>query len=79
MKIFSRLKILFAYGSELDELVKNVRQEKEAEERAARSHHLNLCLMHQQEQNRSHFSKQNCDHCALIEELTRYKRVVGKS
>jgi hypothetical protein len=29
------------------------------------NHRLNLCYAHRQEQNHSHYSSHNCDHCKL--------------
>lgn len=73
MSFFNKLKLVFAYGSELEELLKNIKKEKSDEEFKRKLHHINLCLKHQQEERRSHYSEHNCHHCKLIKENEKMK------
>lgn len=74
MNIFQKIKLVFTYGSELQEILDDKRKAREEAERLARLRNLHLCLEHQQERNRSHYSPKNCHHCKLIEELKQTKR-----
>lgn len=64
--MFKKLLFLFKYSKEIEILLAQKRKEKEDAEFQARRHHLKLCLKHQQERNRSHFSESNCDYCKLL-------------
>ena len=65
---FARLRLLFQYGPELDRLVRKEREIVEEQKRKQRATMLQLCVAHQQEPNRSHFSPHNCDYCKLLTE-----------
>lgn len=68
MSMFGKLKLLFSYNDQLEELLVKMKRDKENKERDARRHHLDLCLKHKQERNHSHFSEHNCDYCKLLKE-----------
>lgn len=63
---FRKLSLIFKYGDELETLLQNIRKEQRKKEREAKRHHLKLCIKHQQEQYRSHYSEHNCDYCKLL-------------
>lgn len=65
MGLISKLRLLFAYGPELEIFLKHIREERAEKDRRARLHHLNLCVKHQQESNRSHYTEKNCHYCQL--------------
>lgn len=66
MNILKKLNLIFTYGNELEQVLKDVKKKKEDEAFKACANHLNLCLKHQQERNHSHFSEKNCDYCKLL-------------
>ncbi len=73
MNILTRIKLIFTYTGELEEVVKKIRHEKEEAERKTRLSHLNLCIEHQQEQRHSHYAKSNCDYCKAQDEIKNAK------
>jgi transposase-like protein len=42
-----------------------------------KSHRLNLCLKHKQEDNQSHYSDHNCHYCQLKIKLAQQQRIPG--
>lgn len=69
MKLFKILKFLIFNYSEIEQFLKRKQQEHEEKLRLSKKHNLNLCYQHRQEQNRSHYSRKNCDHCKLLVRL----------
>ena len=69
MKFIKRLILVFRYGDEIDELLKDKRNTKDMAERESRKHNLDLCYEHRQERNRSQYSPHNCDYCKLLKGL----------
>jgi hypothetical protein len=69
MKWLNRLKLVFTYGEELDQVLIEKRRLKEEQIREEQKYHLNLCKKHQQESNHSHFSENNCHFCQLLKTL----------
>ena len=65
MTLFKRLKLLFTYDPELDQLLEQMRTEAIKAHQAETRYNLNLCKRHKQEVNQSEYSEQNCDHCKL--------------
>lgn len=66
MSFLARVRLVFTHGKELEFLLNVIRRDKEHAEWKARQHHLHLCVQHQQERNRSHYSEKNCDYCKLL-------------
>lgn len=70
--MFSYIKYLKFLIDNRDSVYEIIR-EKEAEriiaEAKNNAHRLNLCFKHRQEQNHSHYSENNCDHCKLLEKV----------
>jgi len=64
--MLKRLKLLFTYGPELDQVLTQLRKANEEREREQNRHRLDLCFKHRQEPKRSHFSEHNCDYCKLL-------------
>ena len=60
------LTLIFTYGPDLEEVLKEKKREREDAERKTNRHRLDLCFKHRQEQNRSIFSEGNCDYCKLL-------------
>ena len=73
MNIFTRIKLIFTYTGELEEVAKKIRYEKADAERLARLSHLKLCFEHQQERYHRHYSPENCDHCKAQNEIKNAK------
>jgi len=71
MGVINRLKLLFAYGPELEQILKDMRSKMAIQEQEIEKHHLSLCLKHQQEANHSRFSESNCDYCRLLKGIRR--------
>ena len=69
LNFLKKLKLVFSYGPELEEILNELRRAREDQEHKAKQHHLHLCLKHQQEQNRSHYAEHNCDYCKLTEKV----------
>ena len=69
MKFLRKLLLIFSYGPELEDVLKKLQAQRKHELFIARSHHLSLCLKHQQEHNRSQYSEHNCDHCKLLKKF----------
>jgi len=69
IKYHDMLMLILNYGPELEELLKEKKQERLEAECEANAHRLNLCFKHRQEQNHSHFSEHNCDYCKLQNQL----------
>ncbi len=69
-KVLRSIKLSFLYGEELEVLLKQIKYKKEQEQFELKKDNLNLCLRHQQEENRSHYSEDNCDHCKVLKKLT---------
>ena len=69
MNILRKLLLIFNYGPELEDVLKKLQAKRKHDLFIARSHHLSLCLKHQQEHNRSHYAEQNCDHCKLLKKI----------
>jgi len=65
MKLFKRLKLIFTYPGEIDQILIEAREKKEEELRLSRGNNLNLCTSHQQASFGSHHAKHNCDYCKL--------------
>lgn len=76
-KIFQKIKILFIFGPELEELVKKLKKDKQKALQNARKHNLNLCFDHKQERNHSFYSKQNCDYCRMQNENRKMREVIS--
>jgi len=70
MGILKRLKFVFTHKTDIESLLKKEQQAREEIEFNEQRYHLNLCLKHQQERNRSHFSEANCDYCKLLNAIT---------
>lgn len=68
MVLLQKIKILFLYGPELEEIVNKLKKEKAEMLWESRKNNLNLCYKHRQEHNHSHYSEQNCDYCNLLKE-----------
>ena len=68
MNIYQKIKLIFTYSGELEQVVSDMRQKVEDEERLTRAHNLNLCYKHRQESSHSHYSPHNCDYCKLQEQ-----------
>lgn len=68
--------IIFVYRMSKDlRVAKKLRKELELQKlMESRKHHLNLCIKHQQEQNRSHFSEHNCDYCKALKRIKELER-----
>jgi len=73
MNFFKRIYLLFTYGKELDQVLKEKRQELLKIERENNKHRLNLCYKHRQEPYFSHYSEDNCDYCKLLKKLKQYE------
>ena len=69
MKVFAKLKLLFTYPDELEDMLKKLKDEKEEKIRLSKLHNLNLCYEHRQESHHSHYSPCNCDYCNLEKKL----------
>jgi hypothetical protein len=69
MSILSKIKLLFTYGPELEEMVKKARKEQEERISFERMHNLKLCRKHRQESPHSEYAESNCDYCKLLHEL----------
>lgn len=66
MGLFSKIKLLFTHGDELEEMVNAVRREAILNERDLLKDNLHLCLAHKQEVNHSIYGEHNCDYCKLL-------------
>lgn len=66
MGIFSKLKLVFTYGPELEDVLRDKHNEAYLKELVAKGHHLNLCTQHKQEERHSHFAEHNCDYCNAL-------------
>jgi len=73
MNIFTKLKLVFTYGSELEEVLKEKRVANWEAERIARQNNLKLCIKH--ESWGSIYSENNCDHCKVLKELAKLEPV----
>ncbi len=69
--MFNKLFLLFTYGSELEQVLKDIRWKKQIAENERKRDHLHLCSKHQQEENHSQYSEHNCDYCILQEKLNK--------
>jgi len=76
LKFFSRLRLAYSYGPELEQVVKNLRKEKEREEEARTQHHLQLCKHHQQRSPGTEYAPHNCDYCGALAQLDQQTRTV---
>lgn len=76
MVFFKKLLFVFRYGDEILSLIKKENEEKREADRKLRQYNLNLCLAHQQERNRSHYSEHNCDYCKLQKEISNLKKQI---
>ena len=66
---FKKLRLVFIYGDELEDLLWKKRSEKAEKLRLENKDRLNLCFKHRQEQNHAIYSEHNCDHCKLLDKL----------
>jgi hypothetical protein len=69
--MFKKLMLVFKYGPEIEEILKEQRRQAAEAAFKARASHLKLCLKHQQEEQRSHYSKHNCDYCNLLAKVNK--------
>ena len=76
IKLINRIRLLFTYGEEIDEVLEKMRKEKEEKERIKRSTYLKLCYKHQQEEYHSHYSEQNCDYCKILKKLKEWNECI---
>lgn len=67
--MFRKLKLLFTYGTELEQVLIELRRKNEDKEREAKRYYLNLCAKHQPCSPGSIYAEHNCDHCALLKEI----------
>lgn len=66
MSFFKRLRLVFSYGPEIEEMLKAARKEREVQKMWEDRQRLKLCYKHRQEPNHSHYSEHNCDYCCLL-------------
>jgi hypothetical protein len=69
LTMFKKLMFVFSHLAVIDTLIQKERTAQMEANHKAREHHLNLCLKHQQEGNRSHFAEHNCDYCKLLKKV----------
>jgi hypothetical protein len=67
MKFFRRLMLVFTYKGELEEVLKQIRKEREIAEWKKQKEYLDLCERHQQRDIGSHYASHNCDYCKAME------------
>ena len=65
MQFLRRLWFALTWAEDLEALIRQEREKREAKEFEENRHRLHLCFKHRQEQNRSHYSPQNCHYCQL--------------
>ena len=66
MNFIKRLYFVMSCGSEIEQMVKELREVNIEKERLSKLAHLNLCLKHQQKSPGTHHSEGNCDYCKLL-------------
>ena len=57
--------LVYSYGQEIEDVLKNQRNDNDETERLKAADHLQLCLKHKQEKWQSHYSPDNCHYCEL--------------
>lgn len=67
--MIKKLILLFKYGKELEEVLREKQEEKLRLERESKKDNLKLCFKHKQESKRSHYSEDNCDYCKLLKRI----------
>lgn len=75
--MFAKLRFLFTHGDELEELLADKAQEAADKIADLTKDNLRLCLNHQQENNHSHHSEHNCDHCIALERIKLLEKVMN--
>lgn len=65
INIIKKLMLVYSYGQEIEEVLKNQRNATDEIERLKAADHLQLCLKHKQEKWQSHYSPDNCHYCEL--------------
>tara|TARA_R110000822_G_scaffold289060_1_gene410334 strand:+ start:230 stop:460 length:231 start_codon:yes stop_codon:yes gene_type:complete len=69
INFIKKIKLVFTYNNELEDLLKSQRIQKLEKEREAKRYNLHLCFDHKQESQQSHYSKNNCDYCKVLKKL----------
>lgn len=65
-KLIAKLKLVFTYGDELEQLLENAKEINEKELKRIESLKLDLCKKHQQRSFGTHHSEHHCDYCELL-------------
>lgn len=73
-KFFNKLSLVFFYGDEIEEVLKQRRKEKEIAEYLKKQNYLNLCERHQQASPGSHYSENNCHYCIEKKKIEAFKK-----
>ena len=64
--MLDKIRLLFTYGPELEELLKEKRIKAKEKENLNNISRLTLCFKHRQEANYSYYSESNCAYCNLL-------------
>lgn len=76
---FKKLKLVFSYGSEIEDILRDAHNVKAEKMRKQKANYLHLCFSHQQEENHSHYSEHNCDYCKLLKRNEKLDAEIIKS
>jgi hypothetical protein len=71
MKLLKRLLLVLTHSGQLDTIVENMKQDAKEADRLARQDNLQLCIKHQPQSIGSHYSEHNCDHCQVLDQLSK--------
>lgn len=76
-ELIETISYIYRNRADVKRLVKAEVRRTQDNLREAESKHLNLCLTHQQEKNRSHYAEHNCCYCKLEKEILRLTETVA--
>jgi len=74
IKLFKRLLLVFTYGDEIGDVLKNMKELKDKQEFESKFYNLDLCEKHQQKVPGCHHDEHNCGYCKAQMKISELQR-----